>query len=100
MKNNITNFLDGQLILLNEFGWSSEFELFFTKESKAKLVDCSFCNGTGKKFDWVYGHTVNCPDCINGEREEYRFFEIIEGWETTNFIDEDPEYWSRSEEII
>ena len=29
-----------------------------------------------KKFDWVYGHTVNCPDCINGEREEYRFEEL------------------------
>jgi len=78
----LIHYLEGQSLILNEFGMKSEFHIdeWEEYETKYELIDCPYCEG-------------NEPECYycGGSKYEVENKELVkyrETYECTNFIDE------------
>ena len=75
-------YLDGQLEILNEFGWESKFHFYEWEEYRPtyELIECPYCEGKNKK----------CYFCGGSNEYEMEDEEVIthcESYEITPFID-------------
>jgi len=79
----LIHYLEGQSLILNEFGWESKFHFSEWEEYKEEyeLTECPYCERKNKTCYWCGGS--NEYEMVNEELVKH-----CESYEITPFIDE------------